>query len=107
MPDTIHDNRFVYSLTVCAPAAVGEKLLDLLTEALDAPFEIGPMFTHGTGHGDMTNVELVSGRAEAVQAQLVIDEVQLEMLLARLREELRGAGVRYWATPVAMQGEIE
>lgn len=107
MPDTQAAQGPDYCLTICGPAAVGEKVLDVLMEVIDAPFEIGPVFTHGAAHGRMQPDELVSGRAQAVQAQLLVSAAQLDKLLARFREELSGAGIRYWATPVALQGEIE
>lgn len=107
MPDIRIGQTPDYCLSICGPASVGEKLLDVLMEVIDAPFEIGPVFTHGAAHGRMQTNELVSGRAEAMQAQLLVSAAQLEALLARVREELPGAGLRYWATPLALQGEIE
>lgn len=107
MSDQQVSNPPTLCLVIYGPAAVGEKLLDVLIEVIEGPFEIGPVFTHGAAHGLMQSHELVSGRAEAMQAQLLVNTHQLDALLARLKDELRGAGLRYWATSVAMQGEIE
>lgn len=96
-----------FVLVICAPADSGEKLLDLLMEVSDRPFEIGPMFTHGAAHGRMQAAELVSGRTAAVQAQVLVTSAQLVDLISRFRADMRGAGIRYWATPLEVQGEIE
>lgn len=96
-----------FLLVVCAPADLGEKLLDLLMEVFDSPFEIGPAFTHGASHSQMQAAELVTGRTAAVQAQVLVTGVQLEELVSRLRTTMRGTGLRYWATRLEVQGEIE
>jgi len=96
-----------FVLVVCAPADVGEKLLDLLMEVIETPFEIGPVFTHGASHGRMQAEELVTGRTAAMQAQVLVTGSQLEELVARLRTSMQGTGLRYWATRLEVQGEIE
>lgn len=94
-------------LTISAPSLVEEKLLDVLMEFMSDPFDSASTFTHGTAHGRLSRSEQVIGRSAAVQAQVAIAEEQLEALLSRLREEFHGVGLRYWATPVVLEGEIE
>lgn len=96
-----------FVLVICAPAVMSEKLLDQLMEVLVGPFDVGPVFTHGAAHGRMLPSELVSGRAAAVQAQVLVTGTQLNDLLSRFRAEMRGAGLRYWVTRLETQGEIE
>lgn len=96
--------EFVF--VACAPADVGDKLLDLLMEVIDTPFETSPVFTHGTSHGRMKAEELVTGRASALHAQVLVTESQLKELVARLRTTMPGTGLRYWATRLEVQGEI-
>lgn len=97
-------SKFCLTL-LCAPA-VEEKLLDLLLDATGS-FTSVPAFSHGLSHGSLSNEELVMGRSASAQFQLLVTEDEMAALLQRLREELRGAGLRYWATAVAAEGEIE
>lgn len=101
------DSETTLCLSLCGSASAGDKLLDILMELIDGPFEIGSVFTHGAAHGCLQGDEIVTGRAAAIQAQLLVRPAQLETVLARLRQELAGVGLRYWVTPVVTRGEIE
>lgn len=95
-------------LTLLAPPSVEEKLLDVLLEAVpDELFASTPTFSHGTSHGRLSNLEQVMGRSASVQVQILLSEQELEALLLRLRDEFRGTGLRYWASPLTLEGEIE
>lgn len=95
-------------LTLLAPASIEEKLLDLLLDAVpDAPFASAPSFSHGASHRRLSNLEQVMGRSACVQVQILLAEQDLHALLLRLRGDFRGTGLRYWASPLVLEGEIE
>jgi hypothetical protein len=95
-------------LTLLAAPSVEEKLLDVLLDAVgEEVFTSVPTFSHGTSHGRLSNVEQVLGRSAAVQVQILVTQEEMNQLLERLREEFRGTGLRYWASALAAEGEIE
>ena len=97
-----------FCLSLLAPPSIEEKLLDTLMEAVgDEVFTSVPTFSHGMAHGRMSSIEQVLGRSAAVQIQILLTEEHMSDLLQRLREEFAGTGLRYWASPLAIEGEIE
>lgn len=97
-----------FCLTLLSPPAVEEKLLDLLLDAVgDEVFTSVPTFSHGLSHSRLSNEELVMGRSASAQFQIVVTEQEMTVVLQRLRDEFRGTGLRYWASPLAAEGEIE
>ena len=42
----------------------------------------------------------------AVQVSVLLTEEELNRLRELLQREFKGTGVRYWATPVAFEGEF-
>ncbi len=96
-----------YCMTlVCAPD-IEEKLLDvLLTAAGNEVFTSTPGFSHGTAQGRLSPVEQVMGRSRSVQVQIIVTEDEMAQLLQQLRATFTGTGLRYWALPLAGQGEI-
>jgi hypothetical protein len=95
-------------LVLVCPPEIEEKLLDVLLVTLgDEVFTSTPTFSHGTAHGRMTSAEQVMGRSRSVQVQVLVTEAEMTGLLKTLRSEFAGTGVRYWALPLAAEGEIE
>jgi hypothetical protein len=96
-----------YCLTLISPPDIEEKLLDtLLTTAGNEVFTSTPTFSHGTAHGRLDATEQVLGRSRAVQVQILVSTDEMNRLLQVLRESFAGTGLRYWATPLAREGEI-
>lgn len=94
-------------LTLVFNPEIEEKLLDLLLEAANEElFVSAPAFSHGTAHGRLSSEEKVMGRSRAIQVQLLVTETQQAHLLQLLRERFAGTGLRYWATPLSIDGEI-
>ena len=94
-------------LTLLCPPAVEEKLLDtllMLSKAL--VFTSTPTAAHGLAMGGLSQAEQVMGRAEATQVQVILCVKDTDQLLAELRKQLAGAGLRYWLTPVVEAGDI-
>ena len=97
-----------FCLVLLGAPSLEEKLLDVLLDAVgDEVFTSIPTFSHGTSHGRLSSVEQVMGRSAAVQFQILVTEQEMTDLVQRLREEFRGTGLRYWASPLALDGEIE
>ena len=97
-----------FCLVLLGPPSLEEKLLDVLLDAVgDEVFTSIPTFSHGTSHGRLSSVEQVMGRSAAVQIQILVTEQEMTVLVQRLREEFRGTGLRYWASALAVEGEIE
>jgi hypothetical protein len=95
-------------LTLLCPPSIEEKLLDLLLEiGPDDVFTSAAASSHGLATSRLAAIEQVLGRSASVQIQVLVDETGLEALLSRLREEFRGTGLRYWASVLSHEGEIE
>ena len=97
-----------FCLVLLAPPSIEEKLLDVLLEAVgNEVFTSIPTFSHGMSHGRLSSVEQVMGRSAAVQVQILVTEAEMNDLVDRLHNEFQGTGMRYWASALAQQGEIE
>ena len=97
-----------YCLSLTCDLDVAEKLLDtLLATVPDQIFTSTSTFTHGAPHGRLTRDEQVMGRSRSLQIQLVTTEQQLADLVAQLRRDFQGAGLRFWATELKLEGVIE
>lgn len=95
-------------LTLLCSPSVEEKLLDLLLEvAADDVFTNTPTFSHGLAPNRLNPAEQVMGRSATVQLQIIVEDAEIEQLLQRLREAFRGTGLRYWVSPLLLEGVIE
>lgn len=91
---------------ICNPD-VAEKLLDvLLTAVSDQVFTSTPTFSHGTAPGRWSTTEQVMGRSRAMQVNVLLTNDELGQLRQLLQRDFAGTGVRYWATPLAFDGEF-
>ena len=46
------------------------------------------------------------GRSRAMQVNVLLSSSELKRLRELLQREFAGTGVRYWATPLAFEGEF-
>ncbi|MGJ7499405.1 DUF3240 family protein [Variovorax sp. ZT5P49] len=96
-----------YCLNLICPPAVEEKLLDALLESEGSEvFTSVQVHSHGAPHGRLSAQEQVMGRSRAMQIQVLLSEQDLAQLLERVQRDFAGTGIRYWASPVAFEGEI-
>ncbi|MBX3618977.1 MAG: DUF3240 family protein [Rhizobacter sp.] len=96
-----------FCLAIVCPPSIEEKLLDaLLVSAGNEIFTSTPTYSHGTAHGRMASLEQVMGRSHSVKVEILVTEEEMTRLLQTLRESFVGTGLRYWAWPLAAQGEI-
>ncbi len=97
-----------YCLNLICPPAVEEKLLDvLLAHHTNEILTSVGIHSHGTAHARLSTEEEVMGRSRSMHIHVLLDEEALLRLVQRIRGEFSGTGIRYWATPVAFQGEVE
>ena len=94
-------------LFLICPPTVEEKLLDtLLTYVGSEVFTSTPTFSHGTAQGRLSADEQVMGRSRAVQVSILLSNDELAQLRERLQREFAGTGLRYWASPLVIEGEF-
>lgn len=97
-----------FCLTLLSPPSIEEKLLDLLLDVVgNEVFTSVPTFSHGLSHSRLSNEEQVMGRSASAQFQIIVTEQEMTALLQRLRDEFRGTGLRFWASSLVAEGEIE
>ena len=62
--------------------------------------------SHGIAQNRLTATEQVMGRSRAIQINVLLSTDELGRLRELLQQEFAGTGVRYWATPLAFDGEF-
>jgi len=96
-----------FCLTLLCPPALEEKLLDLLLMSPEAVvFTSASVAAHGLAFGRLSASEQVLGRAHATQVQVLLERAQKDAVLAAVRAQFSGAGLRFWLTPVSEAGAI-
>ena len=96
-----------YCLTLVCPPNVEEKLLDaLLTNAGSEVFTSTPTYSHGSGLERLSATEQVMGRSRAIQVSVLLTTAELGELRQLLTQEFAGTGLRWWASPLAFDGEF-
>jgi len=101
-----------FCLTLICPPTVEEKLLDvLLAQAGSEVFTSTPTHSHGSGQQRsgqqrLSATEQVMGRSRAMQINVLLTNEELGQLRDLLQRDFAGTGVRYWATPLAFEGEF-
>ena len=96
-----------FCLTLICPPMVEEKMLDvLLANAGSEVFTSTPTHSHGSGQERLSATEQVMGRSRAMQINVLLTADELGQLRGLLRRDFAGTGVRYWATPLAFDGEF-
>lgn len=95
-------------LTLVAPMALEEDLLDLLhSQAGLAPgFTLVPAQGMGAHVHLASSMEQVQGRARRVLVQLVLEQAQIQPLIGLLRAALPTPQITYWATPLLAFGRL-
>ena len=94
-------------LTLLCPAAVEEKLFDLLLMSPSATvFTSAPTAAHGLAFSGFNQTEQVLGRALVTQVQVILADTDKAALMGNIQQQFAGAGLRYWVTTVVEAGEI-
>ena len=96
-----------YCLTLICPPTVEEKLLDLLlANAGGELFTSTPTHSHGVAQNRLSATEQVMARSRAAQINVLLSTDELARLRELLQQEFAGTGLRFWATPLAFDGEF-
>jgi hypothetical protein len=94
-------------LTILCPPAFSEQVLDtLLIMPEISLFTSSATFAHGLQHSALSATEQVLGMARMTQVAALLSPADLEHVLAHLRGELSGTGLKYWISPVIDAGEF-
>lgn len=94
-------------LTLLCPCSLEENLLDALLVSPEITiFTSTQSAVHGMTPGNLSMSEQVLGRALATQVQVLIKLEDKEAVLASIRSQFAGIGLRYWITPIIETGEI-
>ena len=97
-----------YCLNLVCPLQIEEQLLDVLLDTEDTGvFTTTVVHSHGAQGVWMSTKEQVMGRSQSTQVRVLLNQQAMTHLLERLRVEFAGAGIRYWAVPVVLEGEIK
>ena len=96
-----------FCLVLICPRESEERVLDeLLVVAGDAVIVSSPAARHGAHHGQLSNMEKVTGRGLATQIQVLLNEEGIGQLVARLKESFTGKRIQYWVIPAHSAGEL-
>lgn len=94
-------------LTVIAPAALEEVLVDwLLENAPGRGFCSGPIHGHSERHEQLSLSEQVSGRKRQIRFEMAACDQEVAELLERLRQDFARADLVYWIMPLIAFGRL-
>lgn len=91
---------------LCPPALVEQVLDTLLTMPEIAFFTSSAASAHGLEHSTLSATEQVLGMARMTLIEAMLWLANRDQILARLRTELSGTGLKYWISPVLEEGEF-
>jgi hypothetical protein len=96
-------------LTLIAPRQLREELFDYLSEQTD--LVTGFTASDAAGHGAEvrlhTAAERVKGHADQVVVRVILQKIDADLMLDRLRVSFAGTKLVYWILPVTEFGTID
>jgi hypothetical protein len=96
-----------YLVTLNVPPSLEESIVDcLLTLESEHGFSSFPVNSHDHRNEGLSLTEQVTGRQKKIRFQMYVPEQGLAALLAQLRAEFSGSGIKYWVLPVIENGVI-
>ncbi len=100
-------NNKEYLVTLNVPLSLEEAVIDcLLTLESEHGFSSFPVSSHDHRNEGLSLAEQVTGRQKKIRFQMYVPEQGLSQLLAHLKTEFSGSGIRYWVLPVVENGVI-
>lgn len=100
-------NSKEYLVTFEVPPSLEEAAVDcLLTLESEHGFSSFPVNAHDHKNEGLSLAEQVSGRQKKIRFQMYVPEQELAALLAQLRAEFSGSGIKYRVLPVVENGVI-
>jgi len=96
-------------LTLIAPAALEEALVDLLLAMPDLAggFTSGPADGHGTRVPLVGADENVRGRGKRVRIEIALESAAVPALLDAIRHAMPGAPIHFWTVPILEFGSLQ
>jgi len=96
-----------YLVTLNVPVSLEEAVVDcLLLLESEYGFSSFPVNSHDHKNKGLSLAEQVSGRQKRIRFQMYVPQEGLTGLLAQLRAEFSGSGLKYWVLPVIENGVI-
>ncbi len=96
-----------YLVTINAPVSIEEAIVDcLLILESEFGFSSFQVNSHDHKNKNLSLAEQVSGRKKSIRFQMYVSEQGLPLLLAQLRSDFSGSGIKYWVLPVIENGVI-
>lgn len=90
-----------------AASALEDNIADCLLALESAHgFNCFPLNLYHHENKALSLTEQVTGRQKQICFQIHTDGQGLDFLLSRLRDEFKGAGIRYWVVPLTQSGII-
>lgn len=96
-------------LNLILPRSLEDQVIDHLLKHPEwiGPFSAHPVDGHGA-HGDVGSAEeQVRGRAARLKIEILIDARYGAELIAHLAEDLSGADVFWWLSPIDTSGSFQ
>lgn len=94
-------------LFIIATPAVEQTMVDWLLAREDVSgFSSVPVSGHGTAHEKLSMSEQVEGRQSQLMFYTQLPLETARAVVARLRDDFRGAGLHYWILPAIEGGPI-
>ena len=101
----MHSKEYLVTLNV--PISLEEAVVDcLLMLESEHGFSSFPVNSHDHKNEGLSLAEQVSGRQKRIRFQMYVPEQGLPALLAQLRTDFSGSGIKYWVLPVIENGSI-
>lgn len=96
-------------LTLIAPRQLREELFDYLSEQTDlvTGFTASDVAGHGPEVRLHTTAERVKGHADQVVVRIILQKIDADLILDRLRVSFAGTKLVYWILPVTEFGTID
>jgi len=100
-------NSKEYLVTLNVPLSLEEAIVDsLLMLESEHGFSSFAVSSHDHKNEGLSLAEQVTGRQKKIRFQMYVPEQGLAALLAQLRAEFSGSGIKYWVLPVIENGVI-
>ena len=97
----------LFCMNLIIPPMLEEQVLDLLLIAPEtSAFTSMPVFGHGASPAGLSTAEQVLGRTRQSQIQIILSQRDADAIIARLRQQLSGAGIFFWLNAVTEKGVI-
>jgi hypothetical protein len=93
-------------LTLIAPPALEETLVDWLMQAGGESFISSPVSGHLRDSSSFSLAEQVSGRKRQCRFEVMLTAEELPVFLEGLRKTFAGTGMHYWVSAVEEAGRF-